>query len=51
MTGAGPAKLSGTGADSGRLSAETRNEPLGLIVWNTIVHLSGVLIPATGPPL
>ena len=47
----GPAKLSGTGAEIGRLNAETRNAPLGLVVWNTIVNLFGVWMPGIGPPL
>src|ERR1700761_4490312 len=47
----GPANSCGTGAEIGRLSAPMTTCACGLVRWNTIVVLFGVVIPGTGPPL
>ena len=47
----GPANDSGTGADSGRLSAWIKSVAPGLVMWKTIVLRFGVRIPGIGPPL
>ena len=46
----GLAKLAGTGADSGRLRASISTAAPGLVIWNTIVYRSGVVIPGIGLP-
>src|SRR5205807_10469670 len=46
----GPANSCGTGAEIGSWSAGIRVAAPGLFMWNTIVNLLGVVIPAIGAP-